>query len=89
MWMQVIQKTTTLTMMNLMGVDGMKNGSDNVYPITVDVKGLMKLFGIGRNTARRIGKEAGAVIRLGPRKTLYNVERVRQYLEQRMEGDPD
>ena len=69
--------------------DCMKEGSNSIYPITVDVKGLMQLFGIGRNTAMKIGKEAGAVIRLGPRKTLYNVERVRQYLEQRMEGDPD
>ena len=67
----------------------MKDGIDNVYPITVDVRGLMTLFGLGRNTAMKVGKEAGAVIRLGPRKTLYNVERVRQYLEQRMEGDPD
>ena len=69
--------------------DSVKDGIDNVYPITVDIKGVMALFGLGRNTAMKIGKEAGAVIRLGPRKTLYNVERVRQYLEQRMEGDPD
>jgi hypothetical protein len=51
----------------------MKEMKEMMYPIAVDVKGLMALVGVGRNTAMRIGREAGAVIRLSPRKTLYNV----------------
>lgn len=88
--MRTILKMRTLMKMMRMNTtdrraDIMKDGNESVYPITVDVKGIMSLFGIGRNTAMKIGKEAGAVVHLGPRKTLYNVERVRQYLEQRME----
>ena len=59
----------------------MKEMKEMMYPIAVDVKGLMALVGVGRNTAMRIGREAGAVIRLSPRRTLYNVEKVKTYLD--------
>ncbi len=59
----------------------MKEMKEMMYPIAVDVKGLMALVGVGRNTAMRIGREAGAVIRLSPRRTLYNVEKVKAYLD--------
>ena len=59
----------------------MKEMKEMMYPIAVDVKGLMALVGVGRNTAMRIGQEAGAVIRLSPRRTLYNVEKVKAYLD--------
>lgn len=51
-------------------------------PITTDVRGVMQLFGIGRNKAREIGEQAGAVIRISSRRTLYSVERIKNYLEQ-------
>ena len=50
-------------------------------PITTNVQGVMELFGIGRNKAMQIGKEAGAVIRLGTRRTLYSVEKIKTYME--------
>ena len=51
-------------------------------PVTTDVRGVMQLFGIGRNKAREIGEQAGAVIRISSRRTLYSVERIKNYLEQ-------
>ena len=50
-------------------------------PITVDVRGVMSMFGIGRNKAMEIGKKSGAVIRLSNRRTLYSVEKVKAYMD--------
>ena len=58
-------------------------------PVTVDVKGVMQLFGIGRNKAREIGEQAGAVIRISSRRTLYSVERIKNYLEQQAGNGQD
>ena len=58
-------------------------------PVTVDVKGVMQLFGIGRNKAREIGQNAGAVIRISERRTLYSVERIKNYLEQQAGNGQD
>lgn len=48
--------------------------------ITVDVAGLMQLTGLGRDSATKIGKAAGAEIRIG-RRVLFNVRKVRDYLD--------
>ena len=50
-------------------------------PITTDVRGVMAMFGIGRNKAMEIGKSAGAVIHLSSRRTLYSVEKIKKYME--------
>ena len=50
-------------------------------PVTVDVHGLMSMCGVGRNRAREIGERSGAVIHLSKRKVLYNVERVKNYMD--------
>lgn len=47
--------------------------------LTVDINGLQALLSLGRASADEIGRNAGAVIRIGRRK-LYNVEKVKAYL---------
>lgn len=49
--------------------------------ISVDIKGLMAMCGVGRGTAEKIGAEAAAVVRVGRRK-LYNVQKVQEYLNE-------
>lgn len=53
--------------------------------ISVDIKGLQSMCGVGRNTAAKIGEEAGAVIRIGRRK-LYNVQLVQEYMNSLARG---
>lgn len=48
--------------------------------ITVDIIGLQAMLSVGRNTAIRIGEEAGAVVKIGNRK-LYSVKKVQQYID--------
>lgn len=54
--------------------------SNKGIKISVDIKGLMDMCGVGRNTAYQIGEDAGAVIRIGRRK-LYNVKKVQEYID--------
>lgn len=54
---------------------------ENSQTITVDIIGLQAMLSVGRNTAERIGKEAGAVVKIGARK-LYNVKKIQQYIDQ-------
>ena len=49
-------------------------------PIAVDIKTLSSMLSCGQATARKIGKEAGAEIRIN-RRVLYNVEKVREYID--------
>lgn len=59
---------------------------DNMMqPLTVDVKGVMKLFGVGKNKAYEIGKEAGAEVRIG-RRLLFSIKRLEGYLEEQTRG---
>lgn len=51
------------------------------YKITVDLIGLQKMLSIGKGSCRKIGKEAGAVIKVG-RRTLYNVQKIEAYLNE-------
>jgi len=53
------------------------NASDRV---AVDIKELQSMLCIGRVSAEKIGEQAQAVIKIGRRK-LYNVERVKAYIE--------
>ncbi len=46
----------------------------------LDIKGLMEYCSVGKNTAYKIGEDAGAVIRIGKRK-LFNVRKVQEYLD--------
>lgn len=59
----------------------MKKTRDTVAEpkIAVDINGLREMLSIGETTARWIGEEAGAVIKIGRRK-LYNVEKIKAYI---------
>lgn len=48
--------------------------------IAVGVDQLQAMLGVGRNTADKIGKDAGAVIHIGRRK-LFNVSKIQKYLD--------
>lgn len=47
---------------------------------TVNTDQLRQLLSCGRNTAVRIGEEAGAKIKIGKR-SLWNVSKVQHYLD--------
>lgn len=63
----------------------MNRTTENEIPlkqrITVDTPGLMALCSCGKQTALEIGKNAGAMVKIGKR-TLWRVERVTKYLEE-------
>ena len=61
------------------------NTIETDHKITVDINGLQAMLSIGKNTADEIGKEAGAVVRIGKRK-LYNVAKVQAYIDCITEG---
>ena len=48
--------------------------------LTVDIIGLQKMLGVGKATARKVGEDAGASIKVGRRK-IYHVEKIKKYLE--------
>ena len=48
-------------------------------PIAVDIEKLSAMLSCGRATARKIGAEAGAEIRIN-RRVLFNVEKIREYI---------
>ena len=52
----------------------------------IDLKGLMKMLSCGRVAAERVGKDSAAIVRVGRRK-LYNVEKVRIYIDAAAGGD--
>ena len=52
--------------------------SDN--KVLVDITGLQAMLSIGKNTAAKIGKEAGAIVKIG-RRTLYNTRKIQQYID--------
>lgn len=49
-------------------------------PITVDIETLSAMLSCGLMTARKIGEDAGATIKIN-RRVLYNVEKVRRYID--------
>ncbi len=48
--------------------------------ITVDLPQLQSMLCVGRATAEKIAREAGAVLRIGNRK-LYKVDKINSYLD--------
>lgn len=48
-----------------------------------DIKDLMQYMSIGRNSAIKIGKDAGAIVRFG-RRVLYDREKIDEYIEEKM-----
>ncbi len=50
------------------------------YPIAVDIKTLSSMLSCGHATARKIGAEAGAEIRIN-RRVLFNVKKIREYID--------
>ena len=52
-------------------------------PIMVDIKDLQTMTGLSKNKAMQVGKDADAVVRLGIRRTLYNVQKVQRYINSR------
>ena len=48
-------------------------------PIAADIKTLSSMLSCGHATARKIGAEAGAEIRIN-RRVLFNVEKIREYI---------
>ena len=56
-----------------------KQNFDAVNPILVDINGLQQLCGSGRFTCEKIATAANAKIKIG-RRTLYNNEKVRAYI---------
>lgn len=61
-------------------------GKRRYEPITVDIRGVMDMLGIGKNVAMDIGKKSGAVIHLSSRRTLYSVDKIKAYMESLTEG---
>ena len=62
-----------------------KRNNDMSGKLYVDITELAWLTSLGKNTAARIGEQAGAVVRVGRRK-LYNVEAVCKYLNGETQG---
>ena len=60
------------------------NVSEVENKMAVGIDQLQTMLGVGRNTADKIGKDAGAVIHIGRRK-LFNVNKVQAYLDQKAE----
>ena len=62
----------------------------NVYTnenmLAVNMDKLQAMLGVGRNTANKVGKDAGAIIHIGRRK-LFNVKKVQDYLDQKTEEE--
>ena len=53
---------------------------ETAHPLFVGLEGLAAALDCGRNMADRIGREAGAKVKLGGC-ARYNLERVKEYLE--------
>ena len=49
------------------------------YKITVDIETLTAMLSCGRDTAKKIGEDAGARIVIG-RRVLYSVRKVEEYV---------
>ena len=58
----------------------MENKKQNYTPLMVDIKGLQAMTGLSKNKAMELGKNAGARVSLGIRRTLYNVQAIQYYI---------
>ncbi len=57
-----------------------------VKQMMVDIKGLQVITNLSKNKAMQLGKDADAVVHLGIRRTLYNVQKVQDYINSRTGG---
>lgn len=55
--------------------------NNNITPIAVDIKTLQSMLGLSKNKSMQVGKDADAVIKLGMRRTLYNVSKIQKYID--------
>lgn len=51
-----------------------------VEPRYIGTEEVMMMYSVSRTTARKLGEQAGAIVKLGKR-TLFNVEKLERYLE--------
>ena len=54
---------------------------NEITPIAVNIKDLQSMLGVSKNTAMDIAKRSNAVINLGIRRTLYNVQAIKEYID--------
>ena len=50
------------------------------HRIAVDINGLSAMLSCGRDTARKIGEDAGARINVG-RRVLYSVDKIERHID--------
>lgn len=55
--------------------------------MALDVNEVMEAFCVGKNTADKIGKEAGAIFKIGRRK-LFSVSKLQAYIDKMTETAP-
>lgn len=58
--------------------------TETVNKGAIDIKELMEYLSVGMRSADKVGKEAGAIIRIGRRK-LFNVKKIQAYLDSQSE----
>lgn len=58
-----------------------RNRKENGNKEYGDIKDIQAITSLGRSTCMKLGKDAGAVVRVG-RRTLYNIEKILAYMEQ-------
>lgn len=56
------------------------NHVETENPIAVDIDTLSAMLSCGHATARKIGAEAGAEIRIN-RRVLFNVKKIKEYID--------
>ena len=62
----------------------LKMKNEKTYsPLMVSITSLQEMTGLSKNKAMQLGKDADAVVRLGIRRTLYNVQKVQSYIDSR------
>ncbi len=61
------------------------NETEIAQNVTVDLANLQRMLNVGRQSAEKIGKEAGAVIKMGRRK-LYYVPKIDAYMRKLTEA---
>ena len=53
----------------------------------VDMPNLTRYLTVGRVSARKVAEEAGAVIHIGERRVVFDLNKVDAYLNQNTEGE--
>ena len=64
-----------------MNKTSLKTISEN--SIATDLNGLSELLGCGKDTARTIAKLAEARVQTGSKRTIYSIDKVREYCAKR------